>query len=277
LIDRSAKLPRFARPPVIEVALSLQLEPLRGFRSVHYGLLADQWRERYPSTEDQPPLAPLVPEAEAELSAARVQVQLSTGAPLPRCWFVSRDQTRLVQVQPDRFAFNWRRLHDTDEYPHFDTLRPQFDHEFGVLERLAREHGLGDLRTLACEVTYVNAILAGEGWEHHGQLGRVLNLASRQPAGGIREPEDVRLQARYGIHDDSGTFVGRVILDAQPVVRRDDVRHAIILQLTARSAQVSASPAEAVKFFDLGHESVVRTFKEVTTPAMHNIWGYEDE
>src|SRR5687767_405479 len=215
LTDLPGKLPRFTKPPVIEVALSLQFEPLAGFRSVHYGLLAEQWLDHYPSTEDQPALAPLAPEVDGEFSTPRVEVQLTTAAPLPRCWFVSVDQTRLVQVQPDRFAFNWRRLRDDDEYPHFDTLRPQFDHEFGLFERFVQQHKLGELRAVACEVTYVNAILAGDGWDHHGQLDRVLTLA-RDAADSLGEAEDVRLQARYVIRTDSDAFLGRVILDAQP-------------------------------------------------------------
>ena len=53
-------LPDFERPPVVQVALSLQLRPLELLRSAHLGLLVSVFRsERFPRIEDRGELEPV--------------------------------------------------------------------------------------------------------------------------------------------------------------------------------------------------------------------------
>lgn len=52
-------LPEFKSPPVIEVVCGVQFEPLPGFLSVHFGEFWARIRDRYPRTEDRPPLGEL--------------------------------------------------------------------------------------------------------------------------------------------------------------------------------------------------------------------------
>ena len=67
------------------------------------------------------------------------QVTLGPVAHLPvRRWFIHKSETRLLQVQNDRFIHNWRKVGPADEYPHYETIRPIFLTEwtrfYGFLE-----------------------------------------------------------------------------------------------------------------------------------------------
>src|SRR5687768_4818226 len=95
-------LPRYTHPPVVEVAISVQFDELTQFELVHFGLLWERLRDRYPRTEHHPPLPALV-----ELFSARgpqgASLRFEEGFPIGRCWYLSEDRLRLIQVQPDRF------------------------------------------------------------------------------------------------------------------------------------------------------------------------------
>jgi hypothetical protein len=52
------KIPEYEDPPVVEVALSWQFEPIELFRSVHFGLLWERLREEgFSQVEDHGPLS----------------------------------------------------------------------------------------------------------------------------------------------------------------------------------------------------------------------------
>ncbi len=52
--DRS---PQFRRPPVVEVALSVQFEAVRALKAMHVGVFWDRHlRNLYPTAEEVPPL-----------------------------------------------------------------------------------------------------------------------------------------------------------------------------------------------------------------------------
>lgn len=51
-------LPSFKNPPLIEVALSVQFDPITKLQSVQIGLLwSSKYRDKYPRTEQHPNIA----------------------------------------------------------------------------------------------------------------------------------------------------------------------------------------------------------------------------
>jgi hypothetical protein len=45
-----------------------------------------------------------------------------------------------------------------------------------------------------------------------------------------------------------------------------------VLELTVRGAPIGQGIGGAQSFFDIGHEWIVRGFKDVTTSMMHAVW-----
>src|SRR5438067_1844979 len=98
------ELPDFLEPPVVEVSLSLQFEPLRKLHNPHIGIFWSEVRHQFPFVEEQPPLPPVLevlgPPPQAESS---MRVEVLRVPPVVRSWFMNPSRSELIQVQQDRF------------------------------------------------------------------------------------------------------------------------------------------------------------------------------
>jgi len=270
--------PSFARPPVIEVALSVQFgEPLP-LRVVDYGRLWDSFSKRYAEVQEQAPL-PHVIEAFGEGSTSNVNelVQTITFPRAPvRLWFVSRESDALVQVQADRFVFNWRKSEAAPTYRRYKWVSEQFLTEYTELLRSLDVLNIASPVAELCEVTYVNHIVAGDGWNHHEDLDKLFP-ALRIPKLTIAEsrPEEAEVQIRFATVDSKGKS-GRLHFRVYPAVRQADGVKLYVVNLVARARPSSASADHVRDCLQDGHDWVVSAFKDVTSPAMHEIWGLEN-
>ena len=76
---------------------------------------------------------------------------------LHRAWFLSDDETTLVQVQSDRLVHNWREVRG-EPYPRFETIYATFAERLGQFESVLRESQVPTLTPQQVEVTYINWI-----------------------------------------------------------------------------------------------------------------------
>lgn len=277
-----APLPHYESPPVEEVALGVYFDRLVGLRATMLGKLAERWREPYPELEEHPELPPVPPEiAGSPGLAPRIQFQPASDGALPRCWFRSADGARLLQLQRDRLVHNWRRTSMAQPYPHYQRLLPNLADAYRDLESFAREEGIGPIRPTQCEVTYVNPVpVTALGSEKN--LAHLVTLWSGATSNTfLPEPEDVRMLLRYPIRTSEAQWIGRLYLNVGPEQRpRHDTgqsEEVVTLQLFARGKPLGDGWEGARKFFDIGHEWVVRAFASVTTVTMQREeWGLTD-
>lgn len=268
--------PDFGSPPVEEVVLSVQFEALTDFRLPHFGLLWSRYEDEYPNTEDKVPLSQVV-EDFGPPRPQTLQFQILQEPAPRRCWFISRAGTELIQIQHDRFVVNWRKAGTDAPYPRYEHVRKRFVSHFRKFEAFLRDKNLGAISPNQCEVTYVNHLPAGRGWERSGQLKEILSVWSgRHSDGFLPEPEDIALQIRYPIMSSEGNSIGRLHISAEPRIKLDDASPLIRLALTARGAPLDRNVDGIVSFFDLGREYVVRGFASVTTKKMHRKWERKD-
>jgi uncharacterized protein (TIGR04255 family) len=271
---RPADRPDYDRPPLVEVVLSLQFEPLSQFRVPHLGLLWQEFRSRYPRVEEHPPLQPAFETLPGgKQPRMTVEFQLLDAPPLPRLWFLDEPGNRLIQVQSDRFIHNWRKVGDGDAYPRYESIREAFAAELEVFSRFLDREQLGAISPNQCEITYVNHIEPGECWSRLGELHNVFSVWT--PASDGVEPEDVRLGLRYTIADGGG-LAGRLNVTIEPAFRDRDGEPILIMNLTARGRPCKESLEGALGFFDIARERIVRTFTALTTPCQHRVWGRRD-
>lgn len=269
-------LPDFAAPPVVEVSLSVQFDPLPNLRATQMGFLWSQFRDRFPKTEEHPPIDAVF-ETFGQKKATRPRLELLQSPPLPRVWFLNEQGTELIQVQNDRFIHNWRKSGDGDSYPRYEALRHTFETELEEFVATVEREAWGHVTPNQCEITYFNHIVSGEGWEHHGQLGEVLTLfQSHFSDQGLEDLEDVTLAARFILRNDKGEPIGRLHVSTQPGFRRSDGKAIFILSLTARLRPLGSSIQDALLSLDLGRRSIVNGFASITTGKMHRIWERKD-
>jgi hypothetical protein len=268
---RPADLPDFENPPVVETVLSVQFDRLPLPRTAHFGLYWGQIRSRFPQSEEQGELPAIIERhPEQPQPAVGMQFQAFDAPPTPRFWFINKEGTELIQIQRDRFIKNWRKTGEKDEYPRYESVRAGFDHDFEDFSAFLSGNGLGSLRINQCEVTYINHIVAGEGWNTHTDVDKVFRVW-RQPAPVFPGPaEETAIRARFPIFS-KGEFCGRLHLAVQPVRRISDGKPMFLMELTARGQVGSGT-----EFFDIGRRWIVKSFAELTTEEMHKIWGRKD-
>jgi len=276
LKGRPEHLPDFREPPLIEVVLGVQFGTVAGFRIVHAGLLWQEYRRQFPHCTEQPPLDPAFETVGPFGSSDRgLRIEVTSGAPMARLWFINEDQTQLIQFQPDRFIYNWRKAGTTSGagYPRYEAIRGRFMEQYQRLKAFLRSHSLEDLAPNQCEVTYVNHIHSMEDEDLAPSLGKVLRLWSDPPPTGALAPlEDARLLLRSPLQAPDGTFLGRLIVAAEPAGRQDKAS-VVRLILTARGLPLQHTDDGILEFFDLGRDRIVRAFTEITTDQMHARWG----
>jgi uncharacterized protein (TIGR04255 family) len=262
-------LPEFERPPVTEMVMGVQFQPIAGLQAAHLGLYWSRIRSDYPHTLDQAPLVPAVEEAEIKPAAPTISAIALSVPPLPRCWFMSENKTEVIQVQRDRFWRNWRQVEGNDRYPRYARLAPAFKRDWEGFLGFLREQGLGPGTVNQCELSYINNIEKGAGWSELGELDKVFPLlCPREPGGFLPSPEMLSWQARYKLPEGRG----RLHVEMNPAFSGRAMKLVLAFNLTARGAPAGGGPEQIAAWFDLAHEWITRAFAELTGPAAHAFW-----
>lgn len=270
-------LPSFRKPPLTEVALAIQWEPLPNIGVHHLGLLWQQFRDRFPTVQHQGELSPMMERAGTSGAMNEPQIQFAR-APVPRLWFLDTNERELLQIQRDRFARNWRKIQTGDVYPRYENhIRPSFESDFNTVVQFFRDQRLGELAPNQCEVVYVNHIEPAAPWSTHAELGQIFSSGIALPALSCgAKPEQGQFELVYSLSNEDDEFAGRLRVSCTPGTRQADGAPIYQVRLAARGWPIGPDIAGALKFLDFGREKIVRTFAEITSTEMHKVWERED-
>ena len=263
------RMPHFRRPPVVEVALSIQFEAITALKAVHIGVFWDRYlREQYPTAEEVPAL-PLTLESFESDTSLRDDVQFTIG-PLPamRHWLISRDGTRLVQMQQDRLIVNWRRIRDEDEYPRYGVLREELQRVAEAFQSfVVTVTGFVFPSVTQTEVTYVNRIPIGGPVGGLSDVGDVLSHSKLSWTTLLGTPEQLKLEQRFRLTG-PGTQPSRVYVSLQPAPDGE----ALMLNITMRGLPEGKTMADALMNLDFAHIHIVRGFAAITSSSLRTAW-----
>ena len=271
---RPATLPDFENPPVIEVLLSVQFERITKLQTVHAGYLWDLFKKDFPHVQEHTPLNPTFETFGTKPAVGGVSLELRSGPlPFPRLWFLNDNETQLIQIQPDRFIHNWRKVQENDIYPRYENIKARYLEELTTLERFFHDRQLGDFQPNQCEVTYVNYVLSVEEENICTEPETVFRFLRQEFAPQLFEHlEDASFQVRFVLFSDDKRPTGRLLVNARPALSSDG-KPMIALTLTARGTPSAPTLDAASEFLDFGRDKIVRAFAELTTETMHRRWG----
>jgi len=88
--------------------------------------------------------------------------------PGTRLQITNRAGDRMVQIQPNRFHYNWKRV--GGHYPSYSQVRQEFDQHLALFARFVEEEGLGPVVPSQWELTYVDYVPPGRGIKPHLRL-----------------------------------------------------------------------------------------------------------
>ena len=253
----------FDRPPVVEVVCGVGLELSQRLTAGHVGLFWHSIQDKFPNIEEAPPL-PELTQAEA------VKIEFSSLPPLPRTWLLSEDGSRLVQIQGDRFLYNWKRDEEGAAYPSFDKVYAEFQEYFDKFIKFLDSFGLGTPEVQYLELQYVNHIGAWNGLDLVGGTGVLVDHKHIEDAARfLPAPETFGWQSNYLLPDGQGQFH----LNARTAKRRSTGEKLVRLDLGARGQPKDASAESFDSWFELAHDWIVQGFCDLTAPELHKFWG----
>ena len=153
-------------------------------------------------------------------------------------------------------------------YPHYEpVIKPAFERDLRDFRSFLDEQRLGELKITQCEVTYVNHIISGEGWDQFGEIHRIFGFWHQPPTPAPGEPEDFTIRLRFPIDNEKGKPIGRLHVEVLTALRAADSRPMYVMNLVARGLY-----GMNFDFFDIGRQWIVKSFEQLTTEDMHRIW-----
>lgn len=255
------------RPPLVEVVLGVQFQPLEQMSMDH---LAHFWKA-HGEEGSHFDLAPAL-EQQFELFGSQQPWGLAgprlrlTLQPQMRVQLRNAAGTRMIQAQNGRFHYNWLRG-PGEEYPRFRMIRPEFERQFATFLAFIRAQSLGQLLLNQWEVTYVNHIPKGALWQTAEEWPRL--LPGLIPGGNIPtlSLESASAQWHYVIK----TEVGRLHIEiGHGRGPRTGATELLVLKLTARGPLASAD--DMLHGLDLGRRAAGQAFFSLTSDEAHREW-----
>jgi len=262
----------YDRPPVVETILGVQFERLAGFCNGHLGAF---WKtldqEEWPTAADAPPLPPQFERFTEEARWARgLQFRLSQD-PAARLQIKNRNGDRMIQVQNNRFHFNWLGQAG-GEYPRYERVREGFVEVLQRFLEFLRAEQLGPFRANQWEVTYLNHIPKESVWKTPGDWGFFLPLRSVPTLEGLVEGESFSGEWHFLIPGRRGRLhvQWRHGLKAEPTQQE-----LVVLTLTARGPiePISDDLNVILQGLDLGRKTIVESFAKLMSEEANKYWG----
>jgi uncharacterized protein (TIGR04255 family) len=262
-------LPKFDKPPVIEMVVGVEFADLVGLSIPHFGLFWGQIKDKYPQcTVKEPALSRI----EVFDKRGQQEVKLNfpiLGPPQIRCWYSDNQQTWLLQLQQDRFIHNWRKTDSDQTYSHYTNVRNRFEREFERFRDFVKKQKLGDIQIRQCEVSYVNHIELAEEARAQSELAEIFPYFSAERQGDFLPAlEGLTLNTSYVIPENRG----RLYIAVQTVFRHLDAKEILQMTVSAKVIPISQDSSEILNAFNLGHEWAVRGFTDFTSQKMHKLW-----
>ena len=260
----------YERPPLIEQAVSLAFAPLIRFSLVDYGLFWAEISDQFPHASSDTPLENPTENFD-EIRSFGISFNLLTGQPLPRGMF-RNDGGELLQLQPDRFGFNWAK-EGGGEYPHSEAVMTRFFELYDIFERFVSRRALGDLDLRQCELTNLNVIPVSDFGQGFHDMTKALNVDPLDLGMENLVAETYVRNRQHRILGDDGKPIGRLHTSISPVISSADNSHAFRLEFTARSAVNVTSIEQAKSFFAVARNSINRAFEVLVADTLKAKWG----
>lgn len=254
--------PSYKNPPLNEVSIGLQFQPLERLKIPHFGLFWERIQKHFPVVEHAPPIVGKSQES-------------SEWFPLPRVWFIDKSDTRLLQLQADRINFNWRFREGADPYPRFQTIAPQFFELLDTFGQFLAEADIGVISPTVAELTYVNLFERGKEWNTVEDFPALFkDLAwGQEKARFLPYPTKMSWAVSFEFPSQQGTLSARL----NPGVRIADKQEIMQLEMVANFPVQDVSLESLKPWYELAHEWIAKGFDDLTQPeAQKQFWGREE-
>lgn len=240
------------KPPVSEVAIGAQFNnPI-----LDNGLIYDFYQKvksEYPKIQENPPL-PSIIENPDKPNQTRILQGFNT-----RRYFINHNGDKLIQLQPDRFLFNWRKNSDSDEYPKFTSVLNGFLEIYGKLE-----HEVSDIGTKInqLEVTFVDQVILNDFELESIKLGEIFNYLSF--------PYEIK-NCECNFSFPSKSINGNLTFVIRSAFNSKNQSKLLVCETTCRG--FTDAGEDMSQWFNKAHKILLDFFVELFTERSKAVWG----
>ena len=287
--ERTADLPSYGRPPLVEVAMSVQFEAPKSLDVAHLGDFWSSVKGQVPHVKSAQPIA-AAPD-DLDTGGQWLPPSLSfglTNEPDCRLQMTTEDGQWMWQVQSDRLVANWRKR--TEDYPRYSAALRWFRDAWTRWCQYLDGEGSALPVPHRWEITYVNQIPSGAGglWQSPsdwptifpGLWPRELPAASGLSLTGLRGQwvwEHDNPRARLHVHPKPGRSKNLDVLFLNLTAHGQVTR-------TGGEAGAGSAPSPTADEImeqiepglDLGHRLIVKTFDAIGSPTAKEHWQRHD-
>jgi uncharacterized protein (TIGR04255 family) len=262
------KSPDFTSPPLTEVVCGLQFAPIPGWTTAHYGLFWSRIKAKYPSSEDQAPL----PRVKLEELESPLEFSVAILPPLRRVFYCTEPANYLLQVQPNRFLHNWRKLKESDDYPRFPDAYLRFTERWSDFRSFLGDSELAPPTVQLFELTYAN-VIGRRGAIFPRDVWQYMNFYKELPqtASGA-DPRALGLSISWPLEEKAGRLTMKLKHGIRTTEPREQAEPVMIVEFTALG-MADKGGDDMERWFKAAHDAIVYTFAALTTEDAHKTWG----
>lgn len=257
---KEKKHPDYENPPVIEVICGIQFDTIEKLLTPHIGLLWEKYKPDFPLFKELPPLVPVIEKYD---EPTEPEFTISHTPPLPRTWLIQKSQNGIIQIQKDRFFYNWRKVNPGDEYPRYKSVIAYYERHLKCFEDFLIDNDLDSIKPLQYELSYINIIPKGEGWDKDEDISKIFRDFSWDltPNRFLSFPDNFNWRTQFILPNKSG----RMHIQIQKGFRKIDKHPIIRLELLVRGIEANSSIENMRSWFDQAHEWIVCGFADITS------------
>lgn len=242
---------KFDKAPIAEVVLGLQFkEPVFTYKFIYnfYNSIKDNFPE---IQENQ--ILPTVIEKIDEPTENKILQGFNS-----RKFFIHKNQNKLIQMQPDRLLFNWRKLENAAEYPHFINVKDEF------LKIFASVNEIQNIKSMInqLEMTYVDNIFIDQHKADNFDTKTIFNIFNLR-----KDIKTLDYKISYPIVE----LNGNVHLSIKNAKSKKDQRKLLVVESTTRGALLNGMSID--EWFEASHKELLDLFNNITTDSAKEIWG----
>ena len=263
---------KFRSPPVNEVGLSVAFSG----QSIldHYDVKGmHQAFPDLPVAERVPSLGIL---SVADMVGGGSDMPDMAGGPPQKWWFISEDDSRVLQIQDNFLGYNWRRkdipFGEPSNYPGFDSILREFNDRLTELEKWCQQTGRTMPNPTGCEIFYDDVIPLNIDGRFSFSMSEAMvefNRAEKdRPCSAWMSQWIEKID---GLPDDDPSLL-KVQINQLGALHPSSREPIHVLKVAWVAGAARKEWRDVVEFFKLSHQHIVNRFEALISKELQETW-----
>jgi uncharacterized protein (TIGR04255 family) len=198
-------------------------------------------------------------------------LRFGSDSELDRYWFIHNNKHSLIQIQKDRFWYNWRKTEENpkEDYPRYEEVIKRYRDYYAIISNTFSKFGQDVMKPEMLELTYINVIeLEDDNLAEVDNVFNNITLSNNIP--NLSNAKSLSTSTVYAV----SKLSSNLYINTQTVRKATGGNKLAIRFELALRGQLEEDMDEMV-WFDTAHEVIVSTFANLTSKEMHIKWGLE--